>query len=340
MSYTLIEFIKKEDYFAVSKILRKTGNLDINYKDEVYGCTPVHTVIIYCSDDNRSRFIDLLLEYKPDLNIKNGSSFTALHMCFIYSVSKEIIEKLMRNGANPNIKDKYEQTALHYAIINSRKDMFKSLMEYGCVIDDKARRLSVENRCSWELWKKECRNSYSRIQMFKKEVNEEMRQVDISEKIEREKEKKEEKERKRENSRRASQEKEERRRVEKERKRAEQDKRRREQERRKREKDEMRIRDQQRKLDEKRRKLENKEQRYKDYKENSSTNFVDSSKRGASLFTKFSSSGGKRKSDDETSKGSSSISSGIMVLPPDIVRERPRPNLRNLNHREPRATVI
>lgn len=345
MTYTLINFIKDQDYFTVAKIIRKNknnSNFDINYQDEEYKCTLVQTSIIHCDKSNISRFINLLIECKPNLNIKNASGFTALHLCFIFNVNIDIIRILLENGADPTIEDKYNNTALHHAIKNSRKDAFILLFQHNCKLDKKAKRLSNECGCYWDLWKSRytfrfssgSKSSKSSINNGNGSNGNSESSVYVPERIkerERVKNKKEDKYKKKK-EREKEREKEEKKRESIKKK----EELKREKEMKKIDKQKKKIEEEQRKLDEKRYKLDNEISRLSNDIQLSYSNSDNRSVSTNNSLFSFNSSSKISKS----SKGNSSISSGIRVLPPEIVRDRPRPNLRNLQHRQPRATVI
>ena len=78
--------------------------------------------------------IDLLLKYNPDLNIENNDGETPLHFLLQkrYNFTNQnialLFDKLLKNGADPNILGPYGNTLIHYlASCEHGYDMFEFL---------------------------------------------------------------------------------------------------------------------------------------------------------------------------------------------------------------------
>ena len=88
-------------YNADSNIQRNDGN------------TVLHLAIV----DNKLNFVNILLENKANPNLFNKTNNqTPFHLAIINKLEESILIKLKENGANRNIKDKYNKTPFDYAI--------------------------------------------------------------------------------------------------------------------------------------------------------------------------------------------------------------------------------
>ena len=99
--------------------------------------------------------------FKEEIDYQNGIGWTALIMACINSntySNDEIVELLLKNNADPNLKDNNGQTALMYACrysnTNSNIKTVKLLLEYGADLHLKVNR-------EWNTLMLACRNSSS-----------------------------------------------------------------------------------------------------------------------------------------------------------------------------------
>ncbi len=84
-------------------------------------------------NDEKADFIEAMLKqkkYKKDINFVDKHGYTALDLAVIHN-SPEIVEILLENGANPNIKDKNGYTPLHRAVIRYSYKIVYLLLKYG-----------------------------------------------------------------------------------------------------------------------------------------------------------------------------------------------------------------
>ncbi|MFV9874961.1 MAG: ankyrin repeat domain-containing protein [Rickettsiales endosymbiont of Dermacentor nuttalli] len=73
-----------------------------------------NTSIYYTAINGHTKVVDLLLQHGPDINQKNYSRRTALHI----ATGQEnyiALRLLINKGADLNSQDTLEKTALHYA---------------------------------------------------------------------------------------------------------------------------------------------------------------------------------------------------------------------------------
>lgn len=86
---------------------------------------------------------DILLEAGADINLKDGSQRTPL-MIAVKSEYRSAFfaQRLLENGANPNIVDNFRNSPLHYAAMAGRLDMMDLLLKYGATESPNARGLT------------------------------------------------------------------------------------------------------------------------------------------------------------------------------------------------------
>jgi len=123
--------IESGDVDDVRKIIEKNGINPIHAAKDSGSSSPLHRA----STEGGGKIIKYLLKNTGvDVNLqtkKNG--LTPLHcVCAKFSESQHTtIKLLLRKGANPNIKDKYGATPLHYASYQGRDGAVKLLLESG-----------------------------------------------------------------------------------------------------------------------------------------------------------------------------------------------------------------
>ncbi|XP_014204459.1 ankyrin-3 [Copidosoma floridanum] len=132
---SLHEAVRSGDKNKVFRILQKSC---INDWDQSLR-TPLHMVYDHVSEtdptpaDDRLPMMKLLVDYGADVNAQDGLMFkSALHMAI---EEKQIggLDYLLMNGANPNIADLYQCTALHYAARKGCEKMLKLLLNHKAI---------------------------------------------------------------------------------------------------------------------------------------------------------------------------------------------------------------
>jgi ankyrin repeat protein len=132
--YNLLHEIQNNNITAIKNIL--AYGIDINLiltpnfrTDELI--SPLHLAIKNTSCKN---IIQLLLKYGANVNIQDTKGQTPLHYAISYNQAY-IAERLIQTGADVNIQDTKGQTPLHYAARYNQTHIAKILLENGACID-------------------------------------------------------------------------------------------------------------------------------------------------------------------------------------------------------------
>ena len=98
----------------------------------------LHFVIKNCKEESLS-IVKSLVEQGADVNVKDYRNKTALHYA-VEAKSLEIIKYLVEHGADVNCKTKRGATALHFAVGTGSLKMVKYLVENGAKVTTKPSR--------------------------------------------------------------------------------------------------------------------------------------------------------------------------------------------------------
>lgn len=106
----LILSIKKRDINAVNTLIKQGASVDLSNMYDM-GDSPLH----YAVNQGDFTIVELLITYHANLNSVNIEGMTPL-MYSCQSNNSGIIEYLIENGADPIIRDRYNNSSLHYAL--------------------------------------------------------------------------------------------------------------------------------------------------------------------------------------------------------------------------------
>lgn len=98
----------------------------IGYKINIKNMCPIHIA----AEFGYIEIIEALIENGADINIKGRYDYTALHEA-CQSDKIDIVKILIKNGADVNIKNDIEQTALYYALEYSNEEIADILIKNG-----------------------------------------------------------------------------------------------------------------------------------------------------------------------------------------------------------------
>ncbi len=83
------------------------------------------------SNEDEARSMQILIDNKVDINAVDVDGKTALIHAAKNAVVKENVELLLKNGANPHMKDNQGRTAMYYAKRSPQKGIVALLRKYG-----------------------------------------------------------------------------------------------------------------------------------------------------------------------------------------------------------------
>jgi ankyrin repeat protein len=168
IEYKIIDAIQKGDTKYIQKILWSGLSPDFKFTIRV---GRMDHILLQAVFHNQIDIVKLLIEDGADINIKNQQGENALVASVIFNDDDEIFDylidngidkdiivigglplitstmfrnkkrvyKLLKNGANPNLMNKFNQTSLHYAVTNhyqhNSSTIIKLLIYHGADID-------------------------------------------------------------------------------------------------------------------------------------------------------------------------------------------------------------
>lgn len=117
------------DLQLIKKCINDGANVNTTNSD---GETVLHLLM---AKKNIESVVQFLIDNKADLNKRTvRGEMTALHIAAIYGQTN-IISTLLKNGANPNIKDDDKETPLHFAVERKCLACVKVLVEAGANVN-------------------------------------------------------------------------------------------------------------------------------------------------------------------------------------------------------------
>ena len=150
---------KNSDINKVKKLL-DTGEVYIEYNDEADDWTPIalryhKTPLIAACENGCVEIVELLLKKGADIEAKDKSDWTPIsYACWNGRI--QTVRLLLDNGANINSVDNDGFTPLKRASRRGHKETFKLLLEYGADIKvrDIYNNMCLEYECKG-VWKEE-----------------------------------------------------------------------------------------------------------------------------------------------------------------------------------------
>lgn len=126
---SLIAYINLANIEAIEQLI--ADGVDVNTPDE-FGSIPLHEACQRYSKE----IVELLIKANPDkINTANIIGVTPLHVAVqgIQRFAYPIVNLLLINGANPNVKDDQGYTPLQRAYFYHNYEIAKLLISFGAV---------------------------------------------------------------------------------------------------------------------------------------------------------------------------------------------------------------
>lgn len=109
----------------------KSG-IDINAKEDFTGWTVLMNAASY---NENSAIVDIILKNGADINVRNSVGATALMLASLHNKNPDVIDTLIRHGSDVNTRDENGKTALIYACKNDNPDIIRTLIKHGAKTD-------------------------------------------------------------------------------------------------------------------------------------------------------------------------------------------------------------
>ena len=133
---TALHKATKEGHIKCVEVLLEHGaNMNVQ---NIFGETPLHVALLNynISKENRHNIIKSILKYgtKIDLNIRTHSKLTALEMSIKFNENGEVVKQLLtlsKQNVSLNCLDKEGLSLLHYACRNRNAEVVEELLKNG-----------------------------------------------------------------------------------------------------------------------------------------------------------------------------------------------------------------
>lgn len=112
----------------VKKFLEQ-GDIDVNWVSYVNDCSPIHV-----ASQGKPEIVQLLLEHKSDVNVKDNRGNLAIHHAAMTGHA-DIVQTLLDAGSEINAQEKNGWTALHNAAYWCQPKVVQLLINRGCDVN-------------------------------------------------------------------------------------------------------------------------------------------------------------------------------------------------------------
>jgi predicted nucleic acid-binding OB-fold protein len=133
-----LAFPTPEEVCDINLSMREYDKLTIDYWKSGGHLSPsdFKKCLFWSAKNNHATMIQWLIKNGADVNLKNNYGYTPFH----YAVSDsnfETVETLIENGADVNVKNNYGYTPLHYAVSDGNFETVETLIENGADVNVK-----------------------------------------------------------------------------------------------------------------------------------------------------------------------------------------------------------
>ena len=111
------------------------------------------TILYIAVEEGYKDLVELLLDNHADPNIKENGGWTPIHLAAL-SGDQDIVEMLLEHGVDLNIKDNGGKTPLHLAVVRNNQVIVDMLLEHGVDLNIKENggktplRIAIMNGCA------------------------------------------------------------------------------------------------------------------------------------------------------------------------------------------------
>jgi hypothetical protein len=123
---TVLHYASKLNCKYFIKLLLEKGVEIINQFDN-NGWTALHTALY--NREVKKDLIELLLKNGANTKLLDNKGKTVLHIAIDNNIQIDIVELLLKNGADINYRSESGLTLLHYAVLSCNKDIIKLLLK-------------------------------------------------------------------------------------------------------------------------------------------------------------------------------------------------------------------
>jgi ankyrin repeat protein len=129
----------KKIYYSIKENNLKELDKILKGKKEIFAIRPyLQSLLLHASFENNIQIVEYLIKKGFDVNEKDYNGYAPIHACAENNYA-DLAELLLKNGANPDLKDNFGNTSLMKAILHWDKnlDVIKVLIDNNSNLDEK-----------------------------------------------------------------------------------------------------------------------------------------------------------------------------------------------------------
>ncbi|WP_341815515.1 ankyrin repeat domain-containing protein [Wolbachia endosymbiont (group B) of Idaea biselata] len=131
------EELKKQDQDLYLYLEWEKGEFDLNYVFGPLFSTKEFTLLMIAAENGHTNIVEILLKKGADVNKKDSYGPTALHLA-AKNGHTNIVEILVEKGADVNVRDHHANTVLYLATNNGHEGIVEILLEKGANVNGKS----------------------------------------------------------------------------------------------------------------------------------------------------------------------------------------------------------
>lgn len=138
-----IDFYKKDDSFGNTPLIWAVANANNSMASEIIQHAPVESLDVQCNDENTALLLAAAKGYRSQSKSKNNNTLSVSNL--------QLMEEMLKKGANPNLKNKMGLSPFHIACLRKDYAMIDLLLRHGANPDS----LHLKLVCNEQLNNKE-----------------------------------------------------------------------------------------------------------------------------------------------------------------------------------------